>query len=203
MLLACLDLEGVLIPEIWINFAERTGIDALRMTTRDEPDYDVLMKMRLGILADHGLGMPDIQEVIGGLRPLDGAPEFVDWLRERFQVVILSDTFYQFAAPLMAQLGYPTLFCHDLAIESDGRVSDYRIRMPDQKRAAVKAFHGLNFKVIASGDSYNDTSMLGEADAGILFRPPDNVIAEFPQYPVATTYDALRLEFTAAAEGIG
>ena len=202
MLLACLDLEGVLIPEIWINFAERTGIDALRMTTRDEPDYDVLMKMRLRILADHGLGMPDIQEVIGGLRPLDGAPEFVDWLRERFQVVILSDTFYQFAAPLMAQLGNPTLFCHDLAIESDGRVSDYRIRMPDQKRAAVKAFHGLNFKVIASGDSYNDTSMLGEADAGILFRPPDNVIAEFPQYPVATTYDALRLEFTAAAEGI-
>jgi phosphoserine/homoserine phosphotransferase len=202
MLLACLDLEGVLIPEIWINFAERTGIDALRMTTRDEPDYDVLMKMRLQILADHGLGMPDIQEVIAGLRPLDGAAEFVDWLRERFQVVILSDTFYQFAAPLMAQLGYPTLFCHDLTVEDDGRVSDYRIRMPDQKRAAVKAFHGLNFKVIASGDSYNDTSMLGEADAGILFRPPDNVIAEFPQYPVATTYDALRAEFTAAAEGM-
>ncbi len=202
MLLACLDLEGVLIPEIWINFAERTGIDALRMTTRDEPDYDVLMKMRLQILADHGLGMPDIQEVIGSLRPLDGAAEFVDWLRERFQVVILSDTFYQFAAPLMAQLGNPTLFCHDLAIEDDGRVSDYRIRMPDQKRAAVKAFHGLNFKVIASGDSYNDASMLGEADAGILFRPPDNVIAEFPQYPVATTYDALRAEFTAAAEGM-
>jgi phosphoserine/homoserine phosphotransferase len=202
MLLACLDLEGVLIPEIWINFAERTGIDALRMTTRDEPDYDVLMKMRLQILADHGLGMPDIQEVIAGLRPLDGAAEFVDWLRERFQVVILSDTFYQFAAPLMAQLGHPTLFCHDLTVEDDGRVSDYRIRMPDQKRAAVKAFHGLNFKVIASGDSYNDTSMLGEADAGILFRPPDNVIAEFPQYPVATTYDALRAEFTAAAEGM-
>jgi phosphoserine/homoserine phosphotransferase len=202
MLLACLDLEGVLIPEIWINFAERTGIDALRMTTRDEPDYDVLMKMRLRVLAEHGLGMPDIQEVIGGLRPLDGAAEFVDWLRERFQVVILSDTFYQFAAPLMAQLGYPTLFCHDLAIEDDGRVSDYRIRMPDQKRAAVKAFHGLNFQVIAAGDSYNDTAMLGEADAGILFRPPDNVIAEFPQYPVATTYDALRAEFTAGAEGM-
>ena len=200
MLLACLDLEGVLIPEIWINFADRTGIDALRMTTRDEPDYDVLMKMRLQVLADHGLGMPDIQEVITGLSPLDGAADFVDWLRERFQVVILSDTFYPFAAPLMAQLGYPTLFCHDLAVEDDGRVSDYRIRMPDQKRAAVKAFHGLNFKVIATGDSYNDTSMLGEADAGILFRPPDNVIAEFPQYPVATTYDALRAEFTAAAE---
>jgi len=200
MLLACLDLEGVLIPEIWINFAERTGIDALRITTRDEPDYDVLMKMRLEILADHGLGMPDIEEVIGSLRPLDGAAEFVDWLRERFQVVILSDTFYQFAAPLMAQLGHPTLFCHDLAIEPDGRVSDYRIRMPDQKRAAVKAFHSLNFKVIAAGDSYNDTAMLGEADAGILFRPPDNVIAEFPQYPVATTYDALRAEFSAAAE---
>ena len=147
--------------------------------------------------------MPDIQEGDRRcLRPLDGAAEFVDWLRERFQVVILSDTFYQFAAPLMAQLGYPTLFCHDLAIEGDGRVSDYRLRMPDQKRAAVKAFHGLNFKVIASGDSYNDTSMLGEADAGILFRPPDNVIEEFPQYPVATTYDALRAEFTAAAEGM-
>jgi phosphoserine/homoserine phosphotransferase len=202
MILACLDLEGVLIPEIWIEFAERTGIDALRMTTRDEPDYDVLMKMRLQVLADHGLGLPDIQAVIGGLRPLEGAPAFVDWLRERFQVVILSDTFYQFAAPLMAQLGYPTLFCHDLVIADDGRVSDYRIRMPDQKREAVERFHQLNFQVIASGDSYNDTSMLGEADAGILFRPPDNVIAEFPQFPVATTYDALRAEFSTAAEGL-
>ena len=202
MILACLDLEGVLIPEVWIHFADKTGIDALRMTTREEPDYDVLMKMRLQVLADNGLGLPDIQEVIGRMRPLEGALEFVDWLRERFQVVILSDTFYQFAAPLMAQLGHPTLFCHDLAIAADGRVSDYRIRMPDQKRAAVRAFHDLNFKVIAAGDSYNDTTMLGEADAGILFRPPDNVIAEFPQYPVATTYDALRSEFTQAAEGL-
>jgi phosphoserine/homoserine phosphotransferase len=202
MILACLDLEGVLIPEIWIDFAEMTGIEALKLTTRDEPDYDVLMKMRLRVLAENGLGLPDIQKVIGKMAPLPGAAEFLDWLRLHFQVVILSDTFYQFAAPLMAQLGHPTLFCHDLAIASDGRVTDYRLRMPDQKRAAVKAFHGLNFKVIAAGDSYNDTAMLGEADAGILFRPPQNVIDEFPQHPVAMDYDVLRAEFTRAAEGI-
>jgi len=195
MRIACLDLEGVLIPEIWINVAERTGIDALRITTRDEPDYDVLMRKRLGILAEHGLGLPDIQEVIGTLSPLEGAPDFVDWLRERFQVVILSDTFYEFAAPLMRQLGYPTLFCHKLVIDDAGRVADYRLRMPDQKRRAVEAFQGLNFQVIAAGDSYNDTSMLGAADAGILFRPPDNVIAEFPQFPVTRSYEELREAF--------
>lgn len=202
MIIACLDLEGVLIPEIWINFAERTSIDELRRTTRDEPDYDVLMKRRLEILAENGLGLPDIEAVIGGMKPLPGAPEFLRWLKERFQVVILSDTFYQFAKPLMAQLDYPTLLCHDLVISAEGRVSDYRIRLPDQKREAVKALHALNFRVIAAGDSYNDTAMLGEADAGILFRPPDNVIAEFPQFPVTTDYDAMRAEFAAAAERI-
>ena len=202
MKLACLDLEGVLIPEIWINFAERTGIDALRRTTREEPDYDVLMKFRLSVLAEHGLGLPDIQEVIAGLRPLDGAAEFLDWLRERFQIVILSDTFYEFADPLMAQLGRPTLFCHRLETDADGRVVNYHLRQSDQKRRAVEAFHGLNFQVIAAGDSYNDTSMLSEADAGILFCPPDNVIAEFPQFPVTRSYDELRAAFLEAAGGL-
>jgi len=197
--LVCLDLEGVLIPEIWINVAERTRIEALRRTTRDEPDYDVLMKRRLEILAEEGLGLADIEAVIGQLEPLPGAPAFVDWLRERFQVLILSDTFYQFAKPLMAQLGFPTLFCHDLEIAADGRVSDYRIRLADQKRAAVKALHALNFQVIAAGDSYNDTAMLSEADAGILFRPPPNVIEEFPQFPVTTDYADLQKAFSDAA----
>ena len=195
MRIACLDLEGVLVPEIWINVAERTGIDALRITTRDEPDYDVLMRKRLGILAEHGLGLADIQAVIGELTPLEGAPDFVDWLRERFQVVILSDTFYEFASPLMRQLGFPTLFCHKLVIDAQGRVADYTLRQSDPKRRAVEAFHALNFQVIAAGDSYNDTSMLGAADAGILFRPPDNVIAEFPQFPVTRSYPELQDAF--------
>ncbi len=192
MELACLDLEGVLIPEVWINFAERTGIDALRATTRDIPDYDVLMKQRLRILSENGLGLADIQEVIAGMRPLEGAPEFLDWLRERFQVIILSDTFYEFAEPFMRQLGWPTLFCHRLGVDGDGRVVDYHLRQPDPKRNAVIALKQLNFRVIATGDSYNDTTMLAEADAGILFRPPQNVIDEFPQYPVATDYDQAR-----------
>ena len=194
MIIACLDLEGVLIPEIWINVAEQTGIEALRRTTRDEPDYDVLMKYRLGILAEHGLGIEDIQRVIATLEPLEGAADFLAWLRDRLQVVILSDTFYQFADPFMQKLGRPTLFCHDLVIESDGRVSDYAIRLPDQKRRAVESFHALNFQTIAAGDSYNDTSMLGAANAGILFCPPDNVIEEFPQFPVTRNYDELREE---------
>ena len=199
MELACLDLEGVLIPEIWINFAERTGIEELRLTTRDIPDYDELMKRRLGILEREGLGLADIQDVIGGLSPLPGARECLDWLRERFQVLILSDTFYEFAEPLMRQLGWPTLFCHKLETNPAGRIVDYHLRQADPKRRAVEALHSLNFRIIATGDSYNDTSMLGEADAGILFRPPDNVIAEFPQYPVATNYDELRDEFTKAS----
>jgi phosphoserine/homoserine phosphotransferase len=200
VIVACLDLEGVLIPEIWINFAERTGIAELRRTTRDEPNYDVLMKRRLEILAENGLGLPDIQEVIGHMSPLPGAPEFLNWLKERSQVVILSDTFYDFAKPLMAQLGFPTLFCHNLEIADDGRVVDYHIRLPDHKREAVKSLGGLNFQVIAAGDSYNDTAMLGEADAGILFRPPDNVIEEFPQFPVAMSYDEMQAEFSAAEQ---
>jgi phosphoserine/homoserine phosphotransferase len=197
--IACLDLEGVLVPEIWINVAERTGIDALRRTTRDEPDYDRLMRGRLEILDQHGLGLPDIQRVISSMGPLEGAREFLDWLRERFQVLILSDTFYEFAAPLMAQLGRPTLFCHRLETDASGRITGYRIRLPDQKRLTVRALHGLAFQVVAAGDSYNDTAMLGEADAGILFRPPENVIREFPQFPVTQTFDELRAAFLAAA----
>jgi phosphoserine/homoserine phosphotransferase len=200
--IACLDLEGVLVPEIWINFAERTGIEELRLTTRDVPDYDALMTRRLSILAEHDLGLSDIQQVIGGMSPLAGAKEFLDWLRERAQVVILSDTFYQFAAPLMRQLGWPTLLCHRLEIGEGGRVSNYCLRQKDGKRQAVKAFHQLNFRVIAAGDSYNDTTMLSEADAGILFRPPDNVIEEFPQFPVARSYDELRSEFQRAIESL-
>jgi phosphoserine/homoserine phosphotransferase len=191
VIIAALDLEGVLTPEIWINVAERTGIDELRLTTRDEPDYDALMKHRLKVLAAHGLGLPDIQAVIGGMAPLEGARDFLDQLRERSQVVVLSDTFYQFAAPLMQQLSLPTLFCHNLEVDGDGRIVDYHIRLKDHKRMAVRAFRDLNFPTIAAGDSYNDTAMLGEADAGILFRPPDNVVEEFPQFPVTRTYSEL------------
>jgi phosphoserine/homoserine phosphotransferase len=196
--IACLDLEGVLVPEIWISVAERTGIEALRRTTRDEPDYDRLMRGRLEILARHGLGLPDIQRVIRAMRPLEGAPEFLDWLRQRFQVLVLSDTFYEFADPLMAQLGRPTLFCHRLETDAAGRIVGYRIRLADQKRLTVRALHGLAFEVVAAGDSYNDTAMLAEADAGILFRPPENVVREFPDFPVARTYDELRRAFLVA-----
>jgi phosphoserine/homoserine phosphotransferase len=196
MEIACLDLEGVLIPEIWINFAEKTGIDELRATTRDIPDYDELMTRRLRILKEHDLKIQQIHEVIDSLSPLEGAREFLDWLRERMQVVILSDTFYEFAAPLMRQLGYPTIFCHQFEVGDDGTIENYRLRMPDQKREAVIRFRELKFSTIAAGDSYNDTTMLGEADRGILFRPPDNVIEEFPQFPVTTSFDELRDEFS-------
>ncbi len=199
MEIACLDLEGVLVPEIWINVAERTGIEELRLTTRDMPDYDELMKRRLGVLERHGLGLADIQKVIASMAPLEGARDFIAWLREHFQVIILSDTFYDFAEPLMRQLDWPTLFCHALEIDANGRIANYRLRQPDQKREAVRALHGLRFRVIAAGDSYNDTTMLAEADAGILFRPPDNVIREFPQFPVTTTYDELRAAFSEAS----
>jgi phosphoserine/homoserine phosphotransferase len=199
MELACLDLEGVLIPEIWIDFAEKTGIDELKATTRDIPDYDVLMKQRLALLAQHRLGLPDIQEVIATMAPLPGAKDFVNWLKERFQLIILSDTFYEFSHPLMRQLDYPTLFCHRLVADESGAIVDYKLRQEDPKRQCVKAFHGLNFRVIAAGDSYNDTTMLGEADTGILFRAPDNVIAEFPQFPSVTSYDELRQEFCKAS----
>lgn len=202
MQIACLDLEGVLVPEIWINVAERTGVEALRATTRDIPDYDVLMRQRLKILHENNLKLSDIQSVIAEMGPMDGAREFLDGLREAFQVIILSDTFYDFAAPLMKQLGHPTLLCHRLHIDEEGRIADYCLRMPDQKREAVKSLHHLNFKVVAAGDSYNDTTMLGEADAGILFRPPQNVIDEFPQFPVTTTYTELRAAFDSAASTI-
>jgi phosphoserine/homoserine phosphotransferase len=199
MEIACLDLEGVLIPEVWINFAERTGIEALRITTREMPDYDALMKQRLKILADKKLGIRDIQEVIAGMEPLPGAQETLTWLRERFQVVILSDTFYEFAEPFMRKLGWPTLLCHRLDIDEKGMIRDYKIRQPDPKRASVQAFASLRYRTIATGDSYNDTSMLAEADAGILFRPPQNVIDEFPQFPVAREYAELRAEFAKAS----
>lgn len=202
MQIACLDLEGVLVPEIWINVAERTGIEELRATTRDISDYDVLMRQRLRILDEHGLKLADIQQVIAGMGPMPGAHEFLNRLREKFQVILLSDTFYDFAAPLMKQLGHPTLLCHRLKIDGDGRVADYHLRMPDQKREAVKALHHLNFKVIAAGDSYNDTAMLAEAEAGILFRPPQNVIEQFPQFPVATTYEELTAAFRKASAKI-
>jgi phosphoserine/homoserine phosphotransferase len=199
MQIVCLDLEGVLVPEIWIAFAEHTGIAEFRRTTRDEPDYDKLMHWRIALLRHHGLRLDDIQAVISAMAPLPGAREFLDTLRARYQVVILSDTFYEFADPLMRQLGRPTLLCHRLGIAEDGSVREYHIRLPDQKRRAVQALHQLNFRVIAAGDSYNDTSMLSEADAGILFRPPENVVREFPQFPVTHAYDELQREFEAAA----
>ncbi|MBL4820139.1 MAG: bifunctional phosphoserine phosphatase/homoserine phosphotransferase ThrH [Gammaproteobacteria bacterium] len=199
MEIACLDLEGVLVPEIWIDFADKTGINELRATTRDIPDYDVLMTQRLQILDKHKLGLEDIREVISSMSPLPGARGFIDWLRERFQVVILSDTFYEFSQPLMAQLGFPTLLCHHLEADETGKIVNYKIRLKDHKRKSVIAFHGLNYRVIAAGDSYNDTSMLGEADAGILFKAPDNVIREFPQFPAISEYDDLKQEFIRAS----
>jgi phosphoserine/homoserine phosphotransferase len=197
--LVCLDLEGVLVPEIWIEFAERTGIDELRATTRDIPDYDVLMKQRLALLDQHNLRIADIQAVIKDTRPLEGAVEFVSWLREQFQLIILSDTFYEFSQPLMRQLGWPTLFCHRLISNDEGQVVDYKLRQEDPKRASVKAFHSLNYTVIAAGDSYNDTSMLAEADTGILFHAPENVIAEFPQFQAVHTYPDLMRAIAAAS----
>jgi phosphoserine/homoserine phosphotransferase len=189
----------VLIPEVWINVAERTGIEALRATTRDIPDYDELMTQRLRILDEHRLGISDIQDVIDGMQPLEGAGDCLEWLRARFQVVILSDTFYEFAEPFMRKLGWPTLLCHRLEIDAKGRVADYRIRQPDPKRQSVRAFQLLNYRCIATGDSYNDTTMLAQAEAGILFRPPQNVIDEFPQFPVANAYPALQIEFAKAS----
>ena len=200
MEVACLDLEGVLIPEIWIAFAEKTGIDELRATTRDIPDYDVLMRQRLSLLDQHGLSLDDIQDVIAGLSPLPGARDFLDWLRERFQVIILSDTFYEFSQPLMRQLGWPTLFCHRLITDDNGRVVDYKLRQEDPKRASVKALHTLNYRVIAAGDSYNDTTMLGEADVGILIHAPQNVIDEFPQFRSVPDLEALKQAFVESSE---
>lgn len=195
MELVCLDLEGVLIPEIWIAFAEKTGIDALKATTRDIPDYDVLMRQRLKLLDEHGYGLPAIQEVIGELDPLEGAADFLDWLHSRFQVVILSDTFYEFAMPLMAKLGHPTLLCHKLEVDESGRIVNYHLRQRDPKRQAVRAFQLLNYRVLAAGDSYNDTTMLKQAEAGILFHAPENVIREFPQFPAVHDFETLKKTF--------
>ncbi len=187
-MIACLDLEGVLVPEIWVNVSLKTGIQELSLTTREIPDYDVLMTKRLGILKQHGLKLKDIQEVIATLKPLEGATDFLNQLRENFQIIILSDTFYEFAKPLMRQLGFPCLFAHSLEVNPSDEVVNYKIRLQDQKRKAVKALQDLNLKVIAAGDSYNDTGMLSQANAGIFFNPPSNIVKEFPQFPVTTTY---------------
>ena len=183
-------MEGVLTPEIWIAVAERTGIPELRRTTRDEPDYDKLMLYRIDILDRHGITLSKIQEVIGGLAPLPGAREFLDELRSRLQLVILSDTFEQFADPFMRQFGRPALFCHRLIVEND-RIVGYRLRMPDQKRHAVAALQSLNYNVIAAGDSFNDTTMLAQADSGFLFHAPDNIVRQFPQFPAVNDYNEL------------
>jgi len=187
----CLDMEGILVPEIWIAFSEATGIRELRLTTRDEPDYDVLMKRRIRILDERGLKLPDIQRVIGGMEPLEGAKAFLDGLRERTQVLILSDTFEQFARPLLRKLGWPTLFCNTLSVREDGTVTGYVLRQQNGKQKAVSALKGIGFETAAVGDSYNDVTMLEAADAGILFRPPENVVREFPGFPVTRDYAEL------------
>jgi phosphoserine / homoserine phosphotransferase len=187
----CLDLEGVLIPEIWIAVAERTGIESLRKTTRDVPVYDDLMRLRLGILAEHRIGLATIKAAIELLEPLPGAVEFLDWARNRFQVAIVSDTFYEFAHPMMAKLGWPLLLCHRLEV-AHGKIEGYRIRQPDPKRQSVKAFQSLRYRVLAVGDSYNDIPMLDEADQGFFYRCPAAVAAEYPQFPCASNYPALQ-----------
>ena len=199
MQIVCLDLEGVLVPEIWIAFAQRTGIEAFSRTTRDEPDYDKLMQFRLTLLRQHGLKLVDIQAVVGGMAPMAGAREFLDDLRSRHQVIILSDTFYEFADPLMRQLGRPTLFCHRLVVDGEGFVAAYTLRQPNQKFHAVNALKSLNYQVIAAGDSYNDTGMLGAADAGFFIHPPPGIVAQFPQFPVNHSYAELRTAIEGAA----
>ena len=203
MLAICLDLEGVLIPEIWINVAERTGISALTRTTRDEPDYDRLMSYRLGILDQNNIKMDDITSTIGSMEPMEGATEFLASLESRWPTLILSDTFSQFAKPMMKKLGNPTLLCHTLLIDETGRIEDWKIRYDDHKRKAVDSLIEMNYQVIAAGDSYNDTSMLSAASAGILFRPPGNVIEEFPQFPVAMDYSELIDAIESAATDLG
>ena len=192
MYIICSDLEGVFVPEVWINVAERTGIDELRKTTRDEPDYDKLMMQRLKILDRHGLKLKDIQDVIAGIKPLEGALEFLWWVRKRTQAIVVSDTFAQFADPLMAQLDRPTIFCHNLIVDENDRITGYKLRQPDPKKKVVQALQSLEYKVIAFGDSYNDTTMLLQAEVGILFCPPQNVIDEFPQLPVCKNYKELK-----------
>jgi len=199
MQMICLDLEGVLVPEIWIEFAQRSGIPELTRTTRDEPDYDKLMRFRIETLARHGLKLADIQDVIAGMAPLGGAREFLDDLRSRYQVLILSDTFYEFAQPLMRQLAWPTLLCHRLEVDAQGFVTRHVLRMPDQKRHAVNALRLLNFQVIAAGDSYNDTGMLSAAHAGFFIHPPESIVSQFPQFPVTRNYAELGAAIDEAA----
>lgn len=199
MQVVCLDMEGVLVPEIWIEVSKRSGIPELSRTTRDEPDYDKLMRYRIDLLTKHGLKLADIQAVIDGMGPMEGAREFLDDLRSRYQVLILSDTFYEFADPLMRQLGRPTLLCHRLESDDKGFVTRHVLRMADQKRAAVNALKSLNFKVMAAGDSYNDTGMLSAADAGFFIHPPENIVKEFPQFPVTRSYPELREKIEEAA----
>jgi phosphoserine/homoserine phosphotransferase len=199
MQVVCLDLEGVLVPEIWIAFAERTGIPELRRTTRDEPDYGKLMRFRIGLLRERGLKLADIQAVIAGMAPLPGAQDFLDGLRAHYQVIILSDTFYEFADPLMRQLGRPTLLCHRLEVDEAGFVTGYRLRQADPKRHAVNAFKGLNFQVLAAGDSFNDTGMLAAADAGFFIHPPESIVAQFPQFPVNRSYPELKASIDGAS----
>ena len=196
--IVCLDLEGVLVPEIWINVALKTGIEELKITTREMPDYDALMARRLAILDQHKLTIHDIQSVIDTMGPLEGAMDFIAWLRERCQVIILSDTFYQFAHPLMRQLGFPTLFCNQLELDGNGCLVDYHMRMQNPKKHAVASFKALNFFTMAAGDSYNDTTMLSEADAGFFFRPPEHLPKEFPMFPVTQTYGELQERFAKA-----
>lgn len=192
MYIVCSDLEGVFVPEIWINVSEKTGIKELRLTTRDISDYDVLMKRRLSILRENHLTLKDIQQVIATMNPLEHAVEFINWLRSVVPLIIVSDTFVQFAGPLLVKLGLPTLFCNYLTVDANGMITDYHLRQQDGKRKTVTALKGLNYSVIAIGDSYNDISMLKEADTGILFRPPENVKNEFPQFPVTYNYDVLK-----------
>ena len=199
MQMICLDLEGVLVPEIWIEFSKRTGIAELARTTRDEPDYDKLMTFRIGLLARHRLRLADIQNVIAGMAPMEGAKDFLDDLRSRYQVLILSDTFYEFAQPLMQQLAWPTLLCHKLDVDTDGFVQRHVLRQPDQKRHAVNALRDLNFQVIAAGDSYNDTGMLSAAHAGFFIHPPEAITKQFPQFPVTRSYAELKTHIDAAA----
>ncbi len=194
MQIVCTDLEGVLVPEIWINVAQKTGIEELKLTTRDIADYDVLMRKRLGILNSHGLKLKDITDVIDTMSPMEGALDFLNWLRTKTRVIIVSDTYVEFAQPLMAKLGWPTLFCNSLSIDASGAIADYHLRQNDGKRHVVKALKSLNFEVIAMGDSYNDITMLQTARHGILFRPPENVIAEYPQFPVTEDYAQVKKE---------
>lgn len=199
MTIACLDLEGVLIPEIWINLAEKTGIEALKLTTRDIADYDELMGKRLEVLDGHGLTLKDFQEVVATMDPLEGARDFLEWLQDQVEVIILSDTFREFAMPLIAKLGNPTMFCHSLSVDYETyRIKDYVLRQNDQKRKAVIALKGLNFRVLSMGDSYNDLSMLEEADSGIFFKPTKKIIEEFPQFPVTENYEELKCHLCSA-----